>query len=100
MSEHTKGKLTVDGWNGRAGMCIWDKDLNHIITVERLPRMKLVDQQELAEELLSRWNSHVDLMGLLDNVIGGVDIDRGAALRLWREIKDPSAKAAVEGSKP
>lgn len=81
-----EGKLTASGWNGHAGICIWE-GVSHIFTVERLPLMRLVDQQELAEELLSRWNAHDDLMGLLDNVIKGRDIDRAAAQRLWQEIK-------------
>ncbi|KKL54265.1 hypothetical protein LCGC14_2267110 [marine sediment metagenome] len=69
--ERSKGKLKADGWNGRAGICIWDKNLNHIFTVERLSMMKLADQQDCAEELLCRWNAFEEggLAGEMRDVI-------------------------------
>ncbi len=62
-------KLTASGWNGRAGICIWDEKNNHIFTAERCHNMKLIEQQDNAEELLTRWNGYDELKATNDELV-------------------------------
>ena len=60
--EHTKGKLTCDGWNGKGGFCIWDEKLNHIFTAEMPYPMDEKSSRANTHRLVACWNSHDELL--------------------------------------
>ena len=45
------------------------------------------DREDYSEFIVKACNAHDDLMGLLDNVLKGVDVDLGACQRLYNEIE-------------
>ena len=74
MSEHTKGKITVDGWNGRAGVCIWDDKLNHILTAEIPYPLGKEQQSANAARVKLCWNSHDTLTKQRDDLLAACKI--------------------------
>ena len=74
----TKGEITFDGFNGRVGLCVWDKEFNHIITVEKSYPTTDKEQKEYAEHLVSCWNAFEEggLVGELVTFINKIKVAR------------------------
>lgn len=92
MSEHTKGELEI--WQG-FGQSEKEGDPRYYLGFPTCAAGFSTlggNDKANAERLRLCWNSHDDLMGVLDNVLKGNDIDKGAALRLWNEIHDTERK--------
>lgn len=76
MIEHTKGKVEIDKTTGNEDITIiGGKPLEYIAYIhltgiaDKLKTSRIANSKHLSK----CWNSHDDLMDLLDNVINGVD---------------------------
>ena len=87
---HTKGKLNMDGYDGRCGLCICDEESNHVFTAVWATE----NQKANAERLVHCWNSHDALVEALSDAVdmiefrGCIDCDGSGMYQRTNNPKD------------
>ena len=93
-TKHTEGTVRLGKTGEDIAILLGSENGNYICTVQikqqgggAIAAVMEDIRRANANHLVLCWNSHDDLMGLLSNVIKGVDIDQAAAQLLLQEIE-------------
>ncbi len=88
--EKKESILTIDGYNDRAGLCIWNNVLEHIFTAERPYPVEEEQREANAQRLVLAWKIFPLTVEALDSIIASKTLKeaKSHARKIMSQMQD------------